>query len=655
MVNRIPAKKDGVDLSLYSDFEEPQQALISPRMLGVWQAVMQQLEPGRLMQQQGQQTFCLIPPNAINNLLQLGLRALGSEHGGSSSGGGGAVGAARAAGTLEGGAVYKGQESFAAMLFNGGPHIVGRYDSFWRASLLYAVAKRHPEAEAGLVQQALERLLSPCNPKSTKAMFMPLEALLVVVEPHLCPASPNAAPTSLPEELPIRHWLEMADWSNFIKPSCVLLVRDGSLVSELRYWGPRQWALLFSLWINCPPFKTLFLDCLVEKLLVVMRATQFAEVGSSLVNALGSGLSALSKAAGLGLQAIAPRSPPPSTPSSSGSTNGGSIGAQALGGQAQPADEPSTQHSHEAPTPSTAESKDFLEAELALALLRMGLSGNMFERGAPLDPDLQQCLVHWGRWEWYTNILRSARLGRGSREPLHGPAPQSQLTVQGLGQQSYHNTTPGPDDTSKSPDDTTALLLSVQFAVEREGAFLEAQLRAGCPYDLHTQLRLPKSWPINNDSIEAGQLKPLLMGTIDALEQLPDAGVLGPGIMATTVDVVSHRRILFEMYAAPDSRPSSGTSSDPGPPLAGYPSPNSPTAFKRDVSLAVGAEFLLQCAAIIKDGPHLTVDVMHQMISEFLPHGISMKRGGGGAGGGVKVGKGPGQVRKKQVKGKGLH
>ncbi|KAJ9511459.1 hypothetical protein QJQ45_029878 [Haematococcus lacustris] len=589
--------------------------------------------------QQALQPFCLIPPNTINSLLQLGLRALGSEHCGSSRGGG-VVGAAGAAGTLEGGAVYKGQESFAAMLFNGGPHVVGRYDSFWRASLLYAVAKRHPEAEAGLVQQALERLLSPCNTKSTKAMFMPLEALLVVVEPHLCPASPTTAPAPLPEELPIKYWLEMADWSNFKRPTstAIVLMKDGSDRSEWQSWGPRWWALLFSLWINCPPFKTLFLNRLVEEQLFVMPPSRFDEVGSSLVNALSTGLSALSKAASLGLQAISPRSPPPSTPSSSGSKNSGPTGAQAMGGQAQLADEPSTQHSPAAPTPSRADPKGLQEAELALALLRMGLPGNMFERGAPLHPDLRLRLVLWGRWEWYTNILRSARLGKGSREPLPGPgAPQSQLSTQGFGQQSQqqllqHKTTlgqgtsdsagrAGPHDTSEPPDDVTTLLLSVQFAVEHEGTFLEAQLRAGCPYDLHTQLRLPKSWPVNNDSISARQLQQLLLGTVDALVQLPDTAVLGPGVMAVTPDVVSHRRKLFEMYAASHS----GSSNDSGPPLADDALRNSPTASKRDVSLVVGAEFLLRCELNKRDG----------VISDFMTFFDNyMRRGGGGGMGG---------------------
>ncbi|KAL6757362.1 hypothetical protein V8C86DRAFT_2624739, partial [Haematococcus lacustris] len=242
----------------------------------------------------------------------------------------------------------------------------------------------------------------------------------------------------------------------------------------------------------------------------------------------------------------------------------------------------------------------------------MGLPGNMFERGAPLHPDLRLRLVQWGRWEWYTNILRSARLGRESKKPLPGPgAPQSQLSVRGFGQQSHHNTTPdqgisgsllqrlaelagsaGLDDTSRSPDDITALLLSVQFAVEREEACLKALHLAGCPCDLHTRLRLPQSWPVNNDSTSVGQFKQLLMGTVDALVQLPDSAVLGPGIMAAIAGVVSHRRKLFEMYAAPHS----GSSSDPDPPWAGDPSPSSPTAFKRDVSLAVGAEFLLLCA-----------------------------------------------------------
>ncbi|GFH27174.1 hypothetical protein HaLaN_25450, partial [Haematococcus lacustris] len=116
-------------------------------------------------------------------------------------------------------------------------------------------------------------------------MLMPLEALLVVLEPHLCPASPSASPAPLPEELPIH----------------VLFVRDdGGPSSTWQTWGPRQWTLLFSLWINCPPFKTLFLNHLRE-------------------------------------------------------------------------------------------------AELALALLRMGLPGNMFERGAALQSDLQQRLVQWGR------------------------------------------------------------------------------------------------------------------------------------------------------------------------------------------------------------------------------------------------------------------
>ncbi|KAJ9511346.1 hypothetical protein QJQ45_029723 [Haematococcus lacustris] len=525
MAGMILAKEDGAQLSYYNCLAGPPQASSATHMLGIWQDIMQQLEPGRLMQQQALQPFCLIPPSAINSLLRLGLRALGSEHGGSSSSGG-AVGAARAAGTLEGGAVGKGHDSFIAMLFNGGPQVVGRYDSFWRASLLYAVAKRHPEAEAGLLQQALERLLVSYNAMSIKAIVMPLEALLVVLEPHLCPASPNTAPAPLPEELPIQQWLMMADWSNFQYPSLTTrwVTDDGSLMSEWRSWGPRQWALLFSLWINCPPFKTLFLDCLVEEQLIMMLT-----------------------------RGTAPRSPPPS---SDGSRNGRLTGAQALGGQAQPADEPSMQHSPEAPVDPTG----LQEAELALALVRMGLPGNMFERGAPLQPDLQQRLVQWGRWEWYIDLLRYYRLGG-----LH--------------------------------DNDTIPILTLQFAMEREGTCLEAVHLAGCPQDLHTQLRLPKSWPVSNDSISARQLqfwatpalgtsteqlRQVFMDTADALQQLPGSAAFGPRFMAAVAGIQSHRRKLCEMYAAPRSGSRSGSSSDPGPPWAGDPSPNSPTAFKRD-------------------------------------------------------------------------
>ncbi|KAL6758519.1 hypothetical protein V8C86DRAFT_1468203 [Haematococcus lacustris] len=376
-----------------------------------------------------------------------------------------------------------------------------------------------------------------------------------------------------------RHWLEMADWSNFMRPCFTKKwVRDdGSLVSEWQTWGPRQWTLLFSLWINCPPFKTLFLNRLVEEQLTLEHATQSA-VGS------GTDMPALSEAASLGLQAIAPRSPFPSTPSSSGRDSGGSIGAQTSGGQAQPVHKPCTQRSPEAPNPSSVDLTDLPEAELALALLRMGLPGNMFERGAPLHPDLQHCLVHWGRREWYTNILRSARQGMGSREPLPGAgAPQSQVSVPGFGQQSQqqqqlqHNPTLGQGTSdsagragpSKAPDDVTALLLSVKFVVQREEACLKALHLAGCPQDLHTQLRLPKSWPVNNDSSSTGQLQQLLMGTIDGLMQLPDSAVLGPGIMTAMAGIVSHRRKLFEMYAAPHNGSSSSSisesSSDHGP------------------------------------------------------------------------------------------
>ncbi|GFH13085.1 hypothetical protein HaLaN_08894, partial [Haematococcus lacustris] len=558
MAGMILAKEDGAQLSYYNCLAGPPQASSATHMLGIWQDIMQQLEPGRLMQQQALQPFCLIPPSAINSLLRLGLRALGSEHGGSSSSGG-AVGAARAAGTLEGGAVGKGHDSFIAMLFNGGPQVVGRYDSFWRASLLYAVAKRHPEAEAGLLQQALERLLVSYNAMSIKAIVMPLEALLVVLEPHLCPASPNTAPAPLPEELPIQQWLMMADWSNFQYPSLTTrwVTDDGSLMSEWRSWGPRQWALLFSLWINCPPFKTLFLDCLVEEQLIMMLT-----------------------------RGTAPRSPPPS---SDGSRNGRLTGAQALGGQAQPADEPSMQHSPEAPVDPTG----LQEAELALALVRMGLPGNMFERGAPLQPDLQQRLVQWGRWEWYIDLLRYYRLGG-----LH--------------------------------DNDTIPILTLQFAMEREGTCLEAVHLAGCPQDLHTQLRLPKSWPVSNDSISARQLqfwatpalgtsteqlRQVFMDTADALQQLPGSAAFGPRFMAAVAGIQSHRRKLCEMYAAPRSGSRSGSSSDPGPPWAGDPSPNSPTAFKRDVSLTLGADFLLGCALTNTTDARLTIDVTQQMIA----------------------------------------
>ncbi|KAL6748187.1 hypothetical protein V8C86DRAFT_2885338, partial [Haematococcus lacustris] len=199
----------------------------------------------------------------------------------------------------------------------------------------------------------------------------------------------------------------------------------------------------------------------------------------------------------------------------------------------------------------------------------------------------------------------------GSREPLPGAgAPQSQVSVPGFGQQSQqhqrqHNKTlgqsigegllqrwaelagsAGPDDTSESPDDIAVLLLLVHFVVGREGAYLEAQLRAGCPYDLHARLHLPKSWPVSNDSTSGGQLQQLLMGTIDGLVQMPDSAVLGPGIMTAMAGIVSHRKKLFEMYAAPHSGSSSSaiseSSSDHGPLWPGDPSPNSPTAFKRD-------------------------------------------------------------------------
>ncbi|KAL6758513.1 hypothetical protein V8C86DRAFT_2593571, partial [Haematococcus lacustris] len=287
-------------------------------------------------------------------------------------------------------------------------------------------------------------------------------------------------------------------------------------------------------------------------------------------------------------------------------------------------------------------------------------------------------LVLWGRWEWYINILRSARLGRGSREPLlRTEAPQSQQKLTdsagsvGLGDTS--EATPGQrtsgsllqrlpesagsagtDNTSESPDDITALLLSVQFAVEREEAFLEALHLAGCPYDLHTQLRLPKSWPVTTDTTSGGQLQQLLSGTVDALVQLPDSAVRGPGIMAATADVISHRRKMFEMYATPSSGPSNGTS--PDPPLAGDPSPNSPAAFKRDVSLTMGAEFLLGCALTNNTEARLTIDVTQEVISQFMPF-FGKRRmqdgGGGGSKSGAKVLKEPGQKKRKQGKRKG--
>ncbi|KAL6745953.1 hypothetical protein V8C86DRAFT_2959676 [Haematococcus lacustris] len=361
-----------------------------------------------------------------------------------------------------------------------------------------------------------------------------------------------------------------------MRPSfSVLFVRDdGGLSSAWETWGPRQWTLLFSLWINCPPFKTLFLNRLAEEQLTLLPATQSA-VSSSLFNALGTGLSDPSKAASPGLPAIALRSPHPSTPSSSGSASGWPTELQALGGQAQPAQESSMQRRPEAPDPSSVNATDLREAELALALLRMGLPGNMFERGAALQSDLQQRLVQWGRWEWYTYILRTVRLGR-------------------------------------SLDSFTVLLLSVQFAVEREEACLEALYLVGCPYDLHTRLRLPKTWPASNDNTwAAGQLKfwaapvlgtsarqlqQLLTGTVGALMQLTDSAVLGPHIMAAMAGVVTHQQKLIEMYAAPCSLSSGGSSSDLGPPEANDPSPKSPTAFKRDVSLTLGADYLLQHA-----------------------------------------------------------
>ncbi|KAL6758501.1 hypothetical protein V8C86DRAFT_2593396 [Haematococcus lacustris] len=460
----------------------------------------------------------------------------------------------------------------------------------------------------------------------------------------------------------------MADWSSFNQSSSTAecVGGDGSTAPDRYFWEPRQWTLLFSLWINCPPFKIMFLNRLVEELLVLMRPSQHAEVDCTLADARDTSQSAQSEATGLGLQEIALHSPPPSTPPSCGSANDWSTGAQASGGQAQLADEPSTQHSPATPTPSSAEATAWQEAVLALALLRMGLPGNMFECGAPLHPHLQFALAQWGRWEWYTNILRSARLGRGSCEPLPGPeAPQSQLNVQGFGQQSQqqqqllqHNTTLGQGTSdsagsagqSEPPDDVTALLLSVQFAVEHEEAFLEALHLAGCPYDLHTQLRLPKSWPVNNDSTKAGQLQQLLMGTVEALVQLPDAGVLGPGIMAATAGVVSHRRKVFDMYATPPN----GSSSDSGSPWPGDPSPNSPTAFKRDVSIAVGADFLLQCASTSTDKPDTrsAVDVTGPVVPMSTSRTIGFARRGG-VGGEGKGGKGQSHKKKKQAKRKG--
>ncbi|GFH14882.1 hypothetical protein HaLaN_11014 [Haematococcus lacustris] len=123
-------------------------------------------------------------------------------------------------------------------------------------------------------------LLASYNATSINTMLMPLEALLVVLEPHLCPASPSASQAPLPEELPIH-----------------------------------------------------------------------------------------------------------------GSASGWPTGPQASGGQAQPAQESSTRRRPEAPNPSSVNATDLREAELALALLRMGLPGNMFERGAALQSDLQQRLV----------------------------------------------------------------------------------------------------------------------------------------------------------------------------------------------------------------------------------------------------------------------
>ncbi|GFH21679.1 hypothetical protein HaLaN_19032, partial [Haematococcus lacustris] len=272
------------------------------------------------------------------------------------------------------------------MLFNGGPHVVGRYDSFWRASLLYAVAKRHLEAEAGLVKQALERLMAAASTALASGdELMPLEALLVVVEPHLSPASPTTSPAPLPEELPIKAWLQMADWSwllgSKLRAGKVDMDSDGSTAPDEYSWGAGQWTQLLSLWINCPPFKILFLQCLAEQHQRMVPKDLVANERSSSTSSGEEGSQAVLKP-----------------------ELGAAVAASGVEGQAEEEGhqqlDPQALHSGSADLTGPHEA----ELELALALLRMGLHSNLFEGGAPLQPDLQQRLVQWGRWEWATAV-----------------------------------------------------------------------------------------------------------------------------------------------------------------------------------------------------------------------------------------------------------
>ncbi|KAL6749369.1 hypothetical protein V8C86DRAFT_2850093 [Haematococcus lacustris] len=661
MTGRIPALPHQPPI-LYDGvcFAGPEPTETDITKLGTWQHALEAMKPGSMMHQQGQQPFCLVPPSAINSLLQLGLRALDSEHGGSSNGGD-AVGAAGAAGMLEGGFAGEGQESFITMLFNGGPHVVGRYDSFWRASLLYAVAKRHPEAEAGLVKQALERLMAAASTALASGdELMPLEALLVVVEPHLSPASPTTSPAPLPEELPIKAWLQMADWSwllgSKLRAGKVDMDSDGSTAPDEYSWGAGQWTQLLSLWINCPPFKILFLQCLAEHHQRMVPKDLVANERSSSTSSGEEGSQAVLKP-----------------------ELGAAVAASGVEGQAEEEGhqqlDPQALHSGSADLTGPHEA----ELELALALLRMGLHSNLFEGGAPLQPDLQQRLVQWGRWEWYARFLAAARQGQMSNMT---PSTSSEAGLQPLaqaeaaGQQTSHNddmlpslqagqaaaaatssssshqaeqhrseseqpvssqhsasvgfsNSDGASTAQEAPQQWASFAASasdadmlasgdlavlVYFALQCEADSLEGLQVPESVSHLPEDPEPPTSLPVNPDdkqdaeangaTIEAQRrasswlLQQLLCGTVSSLLRLIDSTDLKATFSAAALHLVTNQRKLLGAYEVPQDRDGlKGAGRNPaGGPGPRWGAPGSPAAFKGDVSLVVGVEFLMRCS-----------------------------------------------------------
>ncbi|KAJ9511162.1 hypothetical protein QJQ45_013216 [Haematococcus lacustris] len=319
------------------------------------------------------------------------------------------------------------------------------------------------------------------------------------------------------------------------------------------------------------------------------------------------------------------------------------------------------------------------ELELALALLRMGLHSNLFEGGAPLQPDLQQRLVQWGRWEWYARFVAAARQAQMSNMT---PSTSSEAGLQPLAQAEAAGQQPSQNDdmlpslqagqaaaaatssssshqaeqhrielaqpvssqhsgsvgSSHSDGTPTAQEAPQQWASFAASASDADMLASGdlavlvhfalqCEVDSLEGLQIPESvahlpedpepptsLPVNPDdkqdaeangaTIEAQRrasswlLQQLLCGTVSSLLGLIDSTDLKATFSAAALHLVTNQRKLLGAYEVPQDRDGlKGAGRNPaGGPGPRWGAPGSPAAFKGDVSLVVGVEFLMRCS-----------------------------------------------------------